>query len=251
MLCSGCPLGQTSVCVNGARRRNRCIPKGFVQLEGARFLSQSISGPRIADTRILWTLTRGFFGLQGVKLCALSVSPQGLMCSLLSANQGDPLHRMIREEIRRPLKTTLDMTTLIISAGWCPLCPVYSFKKGPWYPFSWLVTENPSREVATKDHFTSNPRKGNPPDLKTKLDVSKVDVKGFPNRGVWGACSELARNLLGIRNSPEVCSEFARRTARTSHVRTHHFRAGASLKSFKIGFEPGNTLLISPADLSK
>ena len=46
--------------------------------------------------------------------------------------------------------------------------------------FSWLVTENPSREVATKDHFASNPRKGNPPDLKTKVDVSKVDVKGFP-----------------------------------------------------------------------
>ena len=36
------------------------------------------------------------------------------------------------------------------------------------------------RAVATKDHSSSNPPKGNPPDLKTKVDVSKVDVKGFP-----------------------------------------------------------------------
>ena len=38
------------------------------------------------------------------------------------------------------------------------------------------MTENPSREVATKDHSNSNPPKGNPPDLKAKVDVSKVDV---------------------------------------------------------------------------
>ena len=83
--------------------------------------------------------------------------------------------------IRKPLKTTFDMTTLIFSTGGCPSYPFYSFKRGPWNPFfSGLLTENPSREVATKDHSSWNPRKGNPPDLKTKVDVSKVDVKGFP-----------------------------------------------------------------------
>ena len=55
--------------------------------------------------------------------------------------------------------------------------PFYSFKRGPWYA---VFRESPSREVATKDHSSSNPPKGNPPDLKTKVDVSKVDVKGFP-----------------------------------------------------------------------
>ena len=74
---------------------------------------------------------------------------------------------------RRPLKTTFDMTTLIFSTGGCPSYPFYSFKRGPWYP---VFRENPSREVATKDHSSSNPPKGNPPDLKTKVDVSKVDV---------------------------------------------------------------------------
>ena len=80
--------------------------------------------------------------------------------------------------LRRPLKTTFDMTTLIFSTGVCPSYPFYSFKRAPWYP---VFRENPSREVATKDHSSSNPAKGNPPDLKTKVDVSKVDVKGFPN----------------------------------------------------------------------
>ena len=83
-------------------------------------------------------------------------------------------------KIRRPLKTTFDMTTLIFSAGGCPSYPFYSFERGPGALFSWLVTENPSREVATKDHSSSNPLKGNSADLKTKVDVSKVDVKGFP-----------------------------------------------------------------------
>ena len=71
-----------------------------------------------------------------------------------------------------------DMTTLIFSTGGCPSYPFYSSKRGPWYP---VFRENPSREVATEDHSSSNPPKGNPPDLKTKVDVSKVDVKGFPN----------------------------------------------------------------------
>ena len=69
------------------------------------------------------------------------------------------------------------MTTLIFSAGGCPSYPFYSFKRGPWNP---VFGENPSRAVATKDHSSSKPPKGNPPDLKTKVDVSKVDVKGFP-----------------------------------------------------------------------
>ena len=82
---------------------------------------------------------------------------------------------------RALLKTTFDMTTLIFSTRGCPSYPFYSFQRGPWYPFFVASDRNPSSEVATKDHFTSNPRKGNPPDLKTKVDVSKVDVKGFPN----------------------------------------------------------------------
>ena len=57
----------------------------------------------------------------------------------------------------------------------------YSFKRGAWYT---VFRENPSREAATKDHSSSNPPKGKPPDLKTKVGVSKVDVKGFPN--FWG-----------------------------------------------------------------
>ena len=42
------------------------------------------------------------------------------------------------------------------------------------------MRENPFREVATKDHSSSNLPKGNPPDLKTKEDVSKVEGTGFP-----------------------------------------------------------------------
>ena len=85
------------------------------------------------------------------------------------------------------------MTTLIFSTGGCPSYPFYSFKRGPWYP---VFRENPSREVATNDHSSSNPPKGNPPDLKTKVDVSKVDVKGFPNLG-W-----FLGGFLGAHDSP-------------------------------------------------
>ena len=72
--------------------------------------------------------------------------------------------------------------------------------------FSWLVTENPSREVATKDHFASNPRKWNPPDLKTKVDVSKVDVKGFPN----------FEDAKSIKNTSQLSGPVLRHTARLS-----------------------------------
>ena len=81
----------------------------------------------------------------------------------------------------RPLKPPFDMTALIFSTEGCPSDHFYSFKGASGTLLSWLVTENPSREVATKDHSSSNPRKGNPADLKTQVDVSKVDVKGFPN----------------------------------------------------------------------
>ena len=56
-------------------------------------------------------------------------------------------------------------------------------KGAPGTLLSWLVTESPSRDVSTKGHSTSNPPKGDLSDLKTKwtLDVSKVDVKGFPS----------------------------------------------------------------------
>ena len=82
--------------------------------------------------------------------------------------------------LRRPLKTTFDMTTLIFSTrGGGPRTLFIPLKWAPGTLFSWPVTENPSREVATKDRSSSNPRKGNPPDLKIKVDVSKADVKGF------------------------------------------------------------------------
>ena len=85
--------------------------------------------------------------------------------------------------VRRPLKTTFDMTTLIFSAGGCPSCPFYYFKRAPGTIFAWQVTENPCREVATKDHLLYfEALKGEPPDLKTKVDDSKVDVKGFPTQ---------------------------------------------------------------------
>ena len=92
--------------------------------------------------------------------------------------------------IGRPLKTTFDMTTLIFSTGGCPSYPFYSFKRGPWHP---VFRENPSREVATKDHSSSNPAKGNPRNLKTKVDVSKVDVKGFPSQVAACFCSSVFR----------------------------------------------------------
>ena len=93
--------------------------------------------------------------------------------------------------VRRPLKTTFDTTTLTFSTGGCPSYPFnfYSFKRGPWYP---VFCENPSREVATKDHSSSNPPKGNPPDLKTKVDVSKVNVKGFPRMEEVPRCTSRA-----------------------------------------------------------
>ena len=98
------------------------------------------------------------------------------------------------------------MTTLIFSAGGCPSYPFYSFKRGPWYP---VFRENPSREVATKDHSSSNPTKGNPPDLKTKVDVSKVDVKGFPT-GKKKAHKHKLFCPVGLRTTPGLSRGFHR-----------------------------------------
>ena len=49
------------------------------------------------------------------------------------------------------------MTTLVMSTGGCASYPCYSFKlKRALVPFfSWLLTENPSREVATEDHSSN------------------------------------------------------------------------------------------------
>ena len=58
------------------------------------------------------------------------------------------------ERLRRPLKTTFDMTTLIFSSGGCPSYPFYPLKRVPSYPF---LAENPSSEGATKDHLSSKP----------------------------------------------------------------------------------------------
>ena len=77
------------------------------------------------------------------------------------------------------LKITFDMTTLICSTGGCPLYPFYSLKRGSWcLLLSWLVTENPSRKVATKDHSKSNSRKGNPPETqKQKWTLAKWTLR--------------------------------------------------------------------------
>ena len=71
--------------------------------------------------------------------------------------------------VGRPLKTTFDMTTLIFSSGGCPSYPFYPLKRVPSYPF---LAENPSSEGATKDHLSSKPPQGEPPELKIKVDVS-------------------------------------------------------------------------------
>ena len=79
--------------------------------------------------------------------------------------------RKLWADFSYPMKTTFDMTTLIFGTGRVLLAPCL-LKGGPGTLLSWLVTENLSREVATKDHSSSNPPKGNPSDLKTKVDVS-------------------------------------------------------------------------------
>ena len=52
-------------------------------------------------------------------------------------------------------------------------------------------------------------------------------------RNLLGICPEFARNLLGTRSSLAICSEFACKTARTSHARNSPFRpfGGRNLKN--------------------
>ena len=61
---------------------------------------------------------------------------------------------------------SLSGVSMVIFAKNFAIYPFFSFEKR-WpvvaFFFSQLVTENPSREVATKDHSSSNPRKGEPP----------------------------------------------------------------------------------------
>ena len=64
------------------------------------------------------------------------------------------------------------MTTLIFGArgGFRTLVIHVKVALGP--PFCWPVSENPSSEVATKDHSSSTPPKVNTLDLETQVDAS-------------------------------------------------------------------------------
>ena len=86
-----------------------------------------------------------------------------------------------RPIFRRPLKTTFDMTALIFSTGGCPSYPFYSFKRGPWYLF-FVASDRKtlSGKSPLKTTRARTPERGTPPQLKTKVDVCKVDVKGSP-----------------------------------------------------------------------
>ena len=62
----------------------------------------------------------------------------------------EKLEKVVTQEAT---KDHFDMTTFIFSAGGVPLAPLFIPLIGASGTlFSWLVTENPSREVATKDH---------------------------------------------------------------------------------------------------
>ena len=61
------------------------------------------------------------------------------------------------------------MTTLIFSSRGAPHTLFIRLKGSPRTPF---LAENPSSEGATKDHLSSKPPQGNPPELKIKVDVS-------------------------------------------------------------------------------
>ena len=60
------------------------------------------------------------------------------------------------------------MTTLIFSTGGCPSYPFFPLKRAPGTIFCGQWQKNPSREVATKDHSSSKPWRGNPPDQKNQ-----------------------------------------------------------------------------------
>ena len=62
---------------------------------------------------------------------------------------------------QRPGARIFDMTTLIFSiGGGAPRTLFIPLKGALGTLSSWLATEKPSREVATKDHWSLNPTKG-------------------------------------------------------------------------------------------
>ena len=130
------------------------FPFFFVRLP---FLLQNLKGS--AERKILVFGGVARFFCQETRIGG-SMSWRLRSCRLPPLNSTPPF-------FRRPLKTIFDMTTLIFSTRGCPSYPFYSFQRGLWYPFFlWLVTENPSREVATKDEF--EPTKGEPPRPENK-----------------------------------------------------------------------------------
>ena len=58
--------------------------------------------------------------------------------------------------------------------GGCPSYPSYLLQRWPHTLLPRPVTENPSSDGAANDHLSLNPVKGNPLDLKRKVDVSYV-----------------------------------------------------------------------------
>ena len=103
------------------------------------------------------------------------------------------------------MKTTSGMATLICCVRGMPLVTFWFLLKGPLVPFfvgrivaSDTKTLPPNSPLKTTRART--PQRGTPPDLKAKVDVSKVDVKGFPKprSGVGGSSvsSSQAANSL-------------------------------------------------------
>ena len=126
---------------------------------------------------------------------------------------------LVAKCFRRPLKTTFDMTTLILAPGGAPRTRFIPLREAPGNHCSWLVTENPSREVATKDHSSSNPRKGNPPDLKI-----------LESGTLWGA--NFAKKIA--KHGGHACLEVTRKNftfvkffRATSEAKSHYFPSGS------------------------
>ena len=73
---------------------------------------------------------------------------------------------------------------MICSTGGCPSYPFISLKGSPgsFFCFSWLATENPSREVATKDHSSSKPWA--PQTQKQKWTLVSKTLRAAQNRGL-------------------------------------------------------------------
>ena len=85
-------------------------------------------------------------------------------------------------KVRRPLKTTFDMTTLTFSTGASPRTLLIPLIRGaPGSRSSWLVTEKPFQEVATKDHSSLNTSKRNP-ELQTHPNFWDF-LRGSSGRG--------------------------------------------------------------------